>query len=178
MTDPRMSQANATPQSSTMPRSTKKWHWRVAGAAAVLGIAAAVSPFAVPDEVDAPVDTAPWVQAAEQWSVASTEADASTPLVTSEQLNAVAKAREYLSLMAFSKSGLIEQLEYEGFSYADSAYAVNKLDADGAVNWNEQAAKKAGDYRSMMAFSRQGLIEQLEYEGFTSAQAVYGADHG
>ncbi|WP_257865674.1 Ltp family lipoprotein [Gordonia jinghuaiqii] len=45
--------------------------------------------------------------------------------MTSEQLNAVAKAREYSSLMAFSKSGLIEQLEYEGFSYADSAYAVN-----------------------------------------------------
>ncbi len=26
-------------------------------------------------------------------------------------------------------------------------------------------------------FSRQGLIEQLEFEGFTSQQAVYGADH-
>ncbi len=26
-----------------------------------------------------------------------------------------------------------------------------------------------------MAFSRDGLIEQLEYEGFTAEQAAYGA---
>lgn len=43
--------------------------------------------------------------------------------------------------------------------------------------WNDQAVKEARDYRSMTAFSRQGLIEQLEYEGFTSAQAVYGVDN-
>ena len=27
-----------------------------------------------------------------------------------------------------------------------------------------------------MSFSKSGLIEQLEYEGFTHEQAVYGAD--
>jgi hypothetical protein len=43
-----------------------------------------------------------------------------------------------------------------------------------SVNWNEQAAKKAADYLDVSAFSRSGLIDQLEFEGFTTAQAQYG----
>ncbi|MGF0326244.1 Ltp family lipoprotein [Gordonia hongkongensis] len=83
-------------------------------------------------------------------------------LATWEQTSAVAKAKEYLSIMAFSRAGLIDQLEYEGFSTADATYAVIEVEAQGAVDWNEQAAQKARDYRSMTAFSRQGLSEQLE----------------
>ncbi|WP_244176233.1 Ltp family lipoprotein [Gordonia lacunae] len=79
--------------------------------------------------------------------------------------------------MAFSKTGLIEQLEYDGFSTADATYAVAQVEADGTVDWNDQAVKKARDYRSKTAFPRQGVIEQLAYEGFTSAQAVYGVDN-
>ena len=41
---------------------------------------------------------------------------------------------------------------------------------------NEQAVKKAKSYLSYTSFSYQGLVEQLEYEGFTHTQAVYGAD--
>ena len=91
---------------------------------------------------------------------------------TVEQLNAVRKAESYLSFSAFSRKGLIEQLEYEGFSNADSTYAVDNVD----VNWNEQAVKKANSYLDISGFSKQGLIEQLEYEGFTHEQAVYGAE--
>ena len=72
--------------------------------------------------------------------------------------------------MAFSKSGLIEQLEYEGFTKKEAKYAVNNCGA----NWKEQAVKKAAQYLSSQSFSRSGLIEQLEYEGFTSKQARYG----
>jgi hypothetical protein len=32
----------------------------------------------------------------------------------------------------------------------------------------------ARDYLDYSAFSRSGLIDQLEYEGFSKAQAVYG----
>ncbi|WP_428911852.1 Ltp family lipoprotein [Niallia sp. Krafla_26] len=39
----------------------------------------------------------------------------------------------------------------------------------------EQATKKAQDYLDFSSFSKQGLIEQLEFEGFTSEQAAYGA---
>jgi hypothetical protein len=102
-----------------------------------------------------------------------TTTEANTPAAPNETVsesNARKKAESYLSLMAFSRSGLIEQLEYEGFSNQDATYGA---DAVGA-NWNEQAAKKAASYLETMAFSRSGLIEQLLFEGFTEAQASYG----
>lgn len=40
--------------------------------------------------------------------------------------------------------------------------------------WNKQAAKKAQDYMNYSSFSRQGLIDQLKFEGFTGEQAEYG----
>ena len=72
---------------------------------------------------------------------------------------------------AFSRSGLIDQLKYEGFTTAQAEYGV---DAQGA-DWNAQAALKAASYLNYSAFSRSGLIGQLEYEGFTTSQAEYGA---
>ncbi len=44
------------------------------------------------------------------------------------------------------------------------------------MNWFVQATDKARQYREYSPFSRQGLIEQLEFEGFTHEQAVHGAD--
>lgn len=85
--------------------------------------------------------------------------------------NALSSAENYLSIMAFSYSGLVEQLKYEGYSDSEAIYAAENCNAD----WKEQAAKKAQEYMSGMAFSRSALIEQLEYEGFTEAQAEYGA---
>ena len=74
--------------------------------------------------------------------------------------------------MAFSESGLIDQLKFEKFSPADATFAVNHV----SVDWNEQAAKSAQGYLDTMAFSREGLIEQLEFEGFTTQQATYGVN--
>jgi SOS response regulatory protein OraA/RecX len=91
---------------------------------------------------------------------------------TASQRNARRKAADYLSYSAFSRSGLIDQLKYEGFSQQDAAYGVDSLNAD----WNDQAAKKAQQYLDYTSFSRQGLIDQLMYEGFTRAQAEYGAN--
>jgi hypothetical protein len=82
----------------------------------------------------------------------------------------VGSARDYLDYTAFSRSGLIGQLEYEGYSTDDATWAVDSLN----VNWNEQAAKSAQDYLDYTSFSRSGLIEQLEYEGYTPDQAEYG----
>ena len=88
------------------------------------------------------------------------------------ELNALASAKNYLRAMAFSREGLINQLEYEGYSTSEATFAVNNCGAD----WYEQAAKCAKNYLRTMSFSRQGLIEQLEYEGFTHEQAVYGVE--
>ena len=94
----------------------------------------------------------------------------STDSSTMGQRNALRKAKEYLYSSAFSKNGLIKQLEYEGFSTSDATYGAEHCNA----NWNEQAAKKAKDYLSTMSFSRSGLIDQLEYEGFLASECEYG----
>ena len=90
---------------------------------------------------------------------------------TTSQKNAVRAAENYISVMPFSFKGLVEQLEYEGYSHSDAAYGANRCGAD----WKEQAAKSAEAYLSLMPFSRKELIEQLEYEGYTHEQAIYGA---
>lgn len=92
--------------------------------------------------------------------------------MTMSQKNALRSAESYLEYMAFSYSGLIEQLEYEKYSHDDAVYAADNCGAD----WNEQAVKCAKNYLDTMPFSRDELIEQLEYEGFTHDQAVYGVE--
>ena len=94
-----------------------------------------------------------------------------TKKLTVSQENAVEKAADYLDYAAFSRSGLIKQLKFEGFSTTDATFGVDAQKA----NWKEQAAKKAKDYLDYGSFSRSGLIRQLKYEGFTAAQATYGA---
>ena len=74
--------------------------------------------------------------------------------------------------MAFSYAGLVEQLEYEGYTHDEAIYGVDHCGAD----WFEQAAKSAKEYLSYMSFSRSGLIEQLKFEGFTQDQAEYGVE--
>ena len=44
------------------------------------------------------------------------------------------------------------------------------------ADWYEQAALMAAEYLDTMSFSRTGLIDQLEYEGFSYDQAVYGVE--
>lgn len=90
--------------------------------------------------------------------------------LTAAQEQAIGTAGDYLDYGHFSRKGLIDQLEYEGFSKADATFAVDSL----KVDWNAQAVGTAKDYLDTGHFSRKGLIEQLEYEGFTTAQAKHG----
>ena len=90
---------------------------------------------------------------------------------TKAERQAVGMAKDYLKYMGFSRKGLIEQLQYEGFSKKNATYGVDHAKA----NWNHQAVRVAKSYLAYMHFSRSGLIEQLQYEGFTHSQAVYGA---
>ena len=91
------------------------------------------------------------------------------PTETMSQQQAVRKAESYLSFSAFSRSGLIGQLEYEGFTTADATYAVDTV----KVDWKAQAVKKAESYLKFSSFSKSGLIGQLEYEGFSTEDATY-----
>lgn len=118
------------------------------------------------------VPTKPDTASAEQNS-AATEKPTPSASATSGERNALDKAGDYLRYSAFSYSGLVEQLEYEGYSHAEATYAADHCGAD----WKEQALKKAQSYLDYSAFSYKGLVEQLEYEGFTSSEASYGADN-
>lgn len=121
------------------------------------------------------VQTAPVKQPAPKPASTPTPAQQPAPSTNTEtvsQKNAVKKAIAYLGYSAYSRDGLIAQLEYEQFSHADAVYGTDNSGA----NWNEQAAKKAKQYMEYSAYSRGGLIEQLMYEKFTQAQAEYGAN--
>lgn len=86
--------------------------------------------------------------------------------------NALRQAKSYLSITAFSKQGLIDQLIFEGYSTQEAEYGANNC----GVDWFDQARKKANEYLKIMPFSKQGLIDQLEFEKFTHEQAVYGVE--
>lgn len=86
---------------------------------------------------------------------------------------ALEKAKSYLNSSAFSYTGLIDQLEYNGFSESEAKYGADNCGA----NWKGQALKKAKSYLNTSAFSYTGLIDQLEYNGFTEEEAKYGADN-
>lgn len=96
----------------------------------------------------------------------------SGPQETTAQENARESAEMYLNTSSFSRSGLIQQLKFEGFSEKDATYGVDAQHA----NWNEQAAASAETYLDTSSFSRSGLIQQLKFEGFTEQQATYAAN--
>lgn len=91
---------------------------------------------------------------------------------TAGEKNALRSALQYLDYAPFSKSGLAEQLEYEGYSPSEAAYAVENCQAD----WYEQAVLAAKQYLDYSSFSQSGLVDQLEYEGFSTEEAQYGAE--
>lgn len=107
-----------------------------------------------------------------KYNVISDNTQANNHTATSGESNALKSAQTYLSIMAFSYRGLVEQLEYEGYTTSEAEYAADNCGAD----WNLQAVKKAKEYLAVMSFSKDGLLEQLEYEGFTHSQATYGVE--
>lgn len=146
------------------------------GAVAALLLGAGFAGCASNDTPAPAPTTAPAVPAQEYTPAPAPVAPAPAPApkpedtATASQKNALRKAENYISTMPFSKSGLIKQLQFEKYSAADSAWAVDHL----TVDWNEQAVLKAKSYLDTMPFSRDGLISQLKFEGFTQAEAEAG----
>jgi hypothetical protein len=105
-------------------------------------------------------------------SSGSTSSGSSVPVQ-----NAIRSAKDYLQTQAFSKQGLIHQLDSaygDKYPVSVATAAVNSLN----VNWNSEAVQAAKDYLKSQSFSCQGLIQQLSSsfgDKFTLAQAQYGA---
>lgn len=109
--------------------------------------------------------------------IASLEAEESNsnttdPTIIIGQENALDKANSYLNFTAFSREGLREQLEYEGFTPEEIDYALEYV----PVDYNEQASRKALSYYTRQNLSKQGVYDQLIYEKFTPEQAQHGVN--
>ena len=194
-----------TPPKPPLPPVKKMpwWAWVLVGVfgipSLILGVAAAFvggtssgdlapaisSPSAPVDTYDPGIQTPPTKAAVPSPKVThkpapttTTKTTAPVQPATASQEQAIGAAQDYLSTMAFSRRGLIDQLSSAygaGFSKADATYAVDHI----TVDWNDQAVAAAREYLATMHFSRAGLIQQLEsaYGGkFTHAQAVHGAN--
>lgn len=90
---------------------------------------------------------------------------------TREQMNAFMSAKMHLEEMPYSHAGIVAALEAEGCSHEDAVYAADKL----GVDWSRKAAEMAAQYLDTMEFTREDLVDQLIYEGFTREQAEAGA---
>lgn len=82
---------------------------------------------------------------------------------------AVKAAQNYIDLMGFSYSGLVDQLKFEGYTDSEAAYGASNCGAD----WNAAAVKSAQSYLSLMSMSRDELYSQLEFDGYTPEQINY-----
>lgn len=105
---------------------------------------------------------------------AAAEADAqaagASHAETPAQTNAFMSAKLHMSEMPYSHAGIVAMLESEGYSHEDAVYAADRL----GVDWNAKAAEMAQQYVNTMEFTREDLIDQLMYEGFTREQATAG----
>lgn len=90
-------------------------------------------------------------------------------VLTVGEINALNLASAYLDVMPFSLNGLIEQLEYEGFTYEEAKFAADNC----GIDWREQAVLMGRMYLELYDFSNTDLYEQLKYEGFSGDEAGY-----
>ena len=63
-------------------------------------------------------------------SGSSTHSSGSSYAPTRSEQNALNRANDYLEFMSFSRSGLIDQLEFEGYTTSEAEYAVDNCGAD------------------------------------------------
>ena len=108
-------------------------------------------------------------------------------------------AKSYLDYSSFSRAVLLEQLEFEGFTSSQAEYGANAVGYEEAssATINESLSDTtvisddnsnltlgqqnvlgtAESYLEYTAFSYDGLVKQLEFEGYSHEDAVYAAEN-
>ena len=91
-------------------------------------------------------------------------------------------ARELLEQAAFSEQGLIDFIEESTIVYTKYHDIYSGVASCGA-NWYEEADRAVKEYLEVIegtvvvdAMTKERMIDQLEYIGFTYDEAVYGAE--
>lgn len=102
----------------------------------------------------------------------STADDDSDDSTTIGKRNAKKSAKSYISALALSRTQMIEQLEFEGYTTEEATYGADNCGAD----WNVEAAECAENLLDVMGMSRSQLAEQLEFVGFTDEQIEYALE--
>lgn len=75
----------------------------------------------------------------------------------------------FLEVRAFSRQGLIEQLQSVGYSVEDATAAI-----PAETDFMVEAERAAAEYEGLID-SRGSMVDQLVDDGFTSAEAEHGA---
>ena len=87
--------------------------------------------------------------------------------------HALETANRYIRDQHPSKDGVEGYLAYQKYSHEEIEYALSQITIDS----DDAATETAKSYlRSMRGTSRQGLIDQLIYEGFTGEEAANAVD--
>lgn len=145
----------------------------------VMPVEPSTEPSAAPDSEGTPTaeSSIPPINSTSEPPIAS-PTDSGENISTLEQ--AVKKARSRLNgEYGYSQNSLIKHLEeYDGFTHEEAVYGVDHS----GVDWKEQAVKRAQYYLleredSLSLGNKDHIIGQLEYNGFTHEEAVYGVEH-
>lgn len=94
------------------------------------------------------------------------ESDNDVPTQYQEVLE---RAKSFIESGEYSYSGLIEILEFVGYSNDEAEFAALNCNAD----WNNEAVQCAESYLDIKNMTKDELYGQLEYEGFTKEQISY-----
>ncbi|GAB2026912.1 Ltp family lipoprotein [Lactovum odontotermitis] len=96
--------------------------------------------------------------------------------VTQEMKNAVATAQQYQNAHVYlSLLGMIDQLEYEGFSTSDATYGANNA----GIDWSKNALESAKIYYFRLGLSKSDTYYQLISvygDQYTTGEAQHAVD--
>lgn len=91
---------------------------------------------------------------------------------SAKRMECTKRAHDLIELSAFSKTGLIAQLESEGFSRRDAEAVVKAMDID----WGLQAAYYMWEhpFDFILAYEESIAVSKLQLVGFTREEASRG----
>ena len=118
----------------------------------------------------------PAVAAAETEASAKAKAEAEAAAKAKAEADAAAKAEADAAAKAKAEADAAAKAQAEADAVAAKAAAEAEAAAKRGTVSQQNALRAAGDYLDFSAFSRPGLIHQLEYEKYSTEDATWAVD--